>query len=113
MCFEGRRLSGRLSDGCRPGGNPASGKEPRIREGVHRMAAEFCTCRDKACPLNPVNHDKGCTPCVAKCLREGELPSCFFNAVTPYRGPNADYSYEGFARVVLGRETAPAERARE
>lgn len=70
------------------------------------MAAAFCTCRDRACPMNPANHDKGCTPCVAKCLREGEVPSCFFNAVTPYRGPDADYSYVGFARAVLGPEGA-------
>ena len=72
------------------------------------MAAAFCTCRDKKCPLNPANHDKGCTPCIAKCLQDGELPSCFFNAVTPYRGPDADYSYRGFARVVLGMEEAQA-----
>ena len=26
----------------------------------------------------PLNHDRGCTPCIGKCLREGELPSCFF-----------------------------------
>lgn len=70
------------------------------------MTAAFCTCRDKKCPLNPANHDKGCTPCVAKCLQDGELPSCFFNAVTPYRGPDADYSYLGFARVMLGMEKA-------
>lgn len=70
------------------------------------MAAAFCTCRDKQCPLNPANHDKGCTPCVAKCLQDGELPSCFFNAVTPYRGPDADYSYMGFARVMLEKENA-------
>ena len=77
------------------------------------MAAAFCTCRDKKCPLNPANHDKGCTPCVAKCLREGELPSCFFNAVTPYRGPDADYSYMGFARVMLGMGEAQAVRSEE
>ena len=77
------------------------------------MAAAFCTCRDKKCPLNPANHDKGCTPCVAKCLQDGELPSCFFNAVTPYRGPDADYSYLGFARVMLGAEEAQAAHLEE
>lgn len=73
------------------------------------MPADFCTCQDKKCPLNPANHDKGCTPCVAKCLREGELPSCFFNAVAPYRGPDADYSYEGFARLLLERTQGGAQ----
>ena len=37
-------------------------------------------------------------------LREGELPSCFFNAVAPYRGPDADYTYQGFAQLVLEAE---------
>ena len=80
--------------------------ESRGKEEVTHLNAAFCTCRDKQCPLNPANHDKGCTPCVAKCLRDGELPSCFFNAVTPYRGPDADYSYMGFARVMLGTKEA-------
>ena len=68
------------------------------------MNVAFCTCRDTKCPLNPVNHDRGCTPCIGKCLREGELPSCFFNAVAPYRGPDADYTYQGFAQLVLEAE---------
>ena len=68
------------------------------------MNVAFCTCRDTKCPLNPVNHDRGCTPCIGKCLREGELPSCFFNAVAPYRGPDADYTYQGFAQLVLESE---------
>ena len=32
----------------------------------------FCTCTDHKCPNNPVNHDRGCTPCIAKCLHQGE-----------------------------------------
>ena len=68
------------------------------------MNVAFCTCRDTKCPLNPVNHDRGCTPCIGKCLREGELPSCFFNALAPYRGPDADYTYQGFAQLVLEAE---------
>ena len=68
------------------------------------MNVAFCTCRDTKCPLNPVNHDRGCTPCIGKCLRESELPSCFFNAVAPYRGPDADYTYQGFAQLVLEAE---------
>ena len=23
-------------------------------------AKEFCTCTDHKCPLNPINHDRGC-----------------------------------------------------
>lgn len=31
-------------------------------------AKEFCTCTDHKCPLNPINHDRGCELCVKKCL---------------------------------------------
>ena len=32
-------------------------------------AKEFCTCTDYKCPNNPINHNKGCTLCIIKCLR--------------------------------------------
>lgn len=41
-------------------------------------AKEFCTCTDHKCPLNPINHDRGCELCVKKCLQLNEIPSCFF-----------------------------------
>ncbi|MFR2589791.1 MAG: DUF6485 family protein [Ruthenibacterium lactatiformans] len=75
------------------------------------MNVAFCTCRDTKCPLNPVNHDRGCTPCIGKCLREGELPSCFFNAVAPYRGPDADIPIRAL-HSLCWRRSGPARRAR-
>ena len=63
--------------------------------------SEFCTCKDTKCPLNPVNHDKGCSLCIAKCLKLGEIPSCFFNAVDPKMGNRQGYTYEDFAKLVL------------
>ncbi len=60
----------------------------------------FCSCGDKNCPLNPVNHEKGCSLCVEKCLRQGEIPSCFFNAVSTAPVDHSDYSYNGFANHV-------------
>lgn len=59
----------------------------------------FCTCRDEKCPLHPVNHDKGCAPCIAKNLKEGEIPSCFFNEVDP-SSLRESYSFEAFAEAV-------------
>ena len=47
----------------------------------------FCTCTDHACPCHPVNHDRGCTPCIAKNLRQHEVPSCLFRAVSPDKLP--------------------------
>ncbi len=41
-------------------------------------AKDFCTCGDYKCPNNPVNHEKGCTLCVLKCLKANEIPTCFF-----------------------------------
>lgn len=32
-------------------------------------AKKFCTCKDTKCPLHPVNHDHGCTLCIAKNLK--------------------------------------------
>lgn len=43
--------------------------------------SEFCTCKDTDCPLHPSNHDKGCSLCIAKNLKLGEIPNCFFNLV--------------------------------
>lgn len=62
----------------------------------------FCTCTDHACPCHPVNHDRGCTPCIAKNLRQHEVPSCLFRAVSPDKLPEDadDWSWEGFARHV-------------
>lgn len=61
--------------------------------------SHFCTCTDRACPLNPANHSKGCDLCIQKCLKQGEIPSCFFRAVGGGARPEA-YTYQGFARFV-------------
>jgi hypothetical protein len=61
----------------------------------------FCACGDSACPLNPRNHDKGCDLCIRKCLGAGEIPSCFFLAVSPDLSGRTDYSYRGFADHVI------------
>ena len=37
----------------------------------------FCTCVDYECACNPARCELGCTPCVAKCLAENEIPVCF------------------------------------
>ncbi|MGI6019945.1 MAG: DUF6485 family protein [Lachnospiraceae bacterium] len=60
----------------------------------------FCTCTDTSCPFNPANHDQGCTPCIANNLKSGEIPSCFFKAVSgnDYHGR---YYYKDFAKEVL------------
>ncbi len=60
----------------------------------------FCTCSDRACPMNPANHDRGCSPCIAKNLREREIPSCFFNLVG-YPENAGSYHFEDFAGAVL------------
>ncbi|MBQ6425741.1 MAG: hypothetical protein IJK14_03620 [Clostridia bacterium] len=60
----------------------------------------FCTCGDHACPLHPLNHDRGCTPCIEKNLRLREIPSCFFHVLGPSDG-RTGYSFEDFAKAVL------------
>lgn len=62
---------------------------------------DFCSCTDTKCPNHPTNHDKGCSLCVAKCLRQGEIPGCFFNVVDPTKEKRTGYTYEAFAKAVL------------
>lgn len=67
---------------------------------MEKNLSEFCTCKDRACPLHPSNHDKGCSLCIAKNIRKKEIPSCLFNAADGY--PSKDgYSFEAFARHIL------------
>lgn len=63
----------------------------------------FCTCGDRACPLNPANHQKGCAPCVAKCLAQREIPNCFFHLLD-LPGKPAGYTFRDFARLVLEKD---------
>ena len=64
---------------------------------------EFCTCTDLKCPCHPSNHDKGCTPCILKNLREREIPSCFFNSIDCAK-PTPDWHYEDFAALVIAAQ---------
>lgn len=65
----------------------------------------FCTCTDTACPCHPSNHDKGCTPCIAKNLREGEIPSCFHKDID-FPKPTDGWHYEDFAALVNAAKKA-------
>lgn len=40
--------------------------------------SNFCTCEHTNCKLHPSNHEKGCSPCIEKNLKTGEIPSCYF-----------------------------------
>ena len=62
-----------------------------------------CTCRDTACPNHPSNHDQGCTLCIAKNRKQGEIPVCFFNEVGRPEGMK-DYFYHDFAECVRLKE---------
>lgn len=62
--------------------------------------SKICTCKDRDCPFHPTNHDKGCTPCIAKNLKLGEIPSCFFNKLEN-KGPRDGYTVVDFAKAVL------------
>ena len=63
-------------------------------------AVPFCTCGNLDCPHHPSNHDKGCTPCIEKNLRTGEMPNCFFHKVEGTVKRAGD-TMEDFARLVL------------
>ncbi len=70
-----------------------------------RKSVPFCTCGDAECPFNPVNHDQGCTPCIAKNLREGEIPTCFYRMID-HPKPTENWHYEDFAALVAAAKAA-------
>ena len=76
-----------------------------MKQGENRMSetkkrtVPFCTCTDTKCPFHPTNHDKGCTPCIAKNLKEREIPTCFFKAAGG-ENPTANWHYEDFAALI-------------
>ncbi len=61
----------------------------------------FCTCEDTECKLNPANHEHGCDPCIQKNLREGEIPTCFFKAISEDISEIKTFSNEEFAEHVF------------
>ena len=64
----------------------------------------FCTCDDTSCSFHPTNHDKGCTPCIAKNIKENEVPTCIFKKADPdYAGPG--YKVKDFAQLVSGNDS--------
>lgn len=62
------------------------------------MNADFCSCEDYKCPLNPKNHDKGCTPCISKNLKNGEIPTCFFKSVNEDTSNVKKFDVQGFVK---------------
>lgn len=66
---------------------------------MHNIS-KFCTCKDTRCPFNPQNHSNGCSPCIEKCLKAGEIPSCFFNMLGGTEKPKG-YTFSDFAELVL------------
>ncbi len=68
-----------------------------------RPEVPFCTCTDTACPYHPSNHGLGCTPCIAKNLREREIPTCFFRSAGGEK-PTPGWHYEDFAALIAARE---------
>ena len=77
-------------------------KAPLCRERrIRRISMkDFCTCANKACPLHPSRHDKGCSPCIEKNLRLREIPNCFVKLVKEDVDLNASYTLETFADVI-------------
>lgn len=77
------------------------------------MHRHFCTCSDLTCPLNPNNpacRDKTCDRCIRKCLKAGEIPSCFFKDVHPDTSSQTDFTYAGFCRYLAHHSSDASSR---
>lgn len=70
---------------------------------MEKNLSEFCPCRDRACSLHPSNHEKGCSLCIAKNIKNKEIPSCFFNAAGQYPSKYG-YTFEAFAKTIAEKE---------
>lgn len=75
----------------------------RFQGGKTMSDVKFCTCTNYECPIHPTKHDKGCTPCIAKNLKLGEVPNCFFNKIPGSENRIGDL-FKDFAITVLDAE---------
>ncbi len=66
-------------------------------------SSPFCTCTNLDCPLHPTKHDKGCSPCISKNLKMGEMPGCFFHKIGAPADREGD-TFRDFARYVMETE---------
>lgn len=65
-------------------------------------AFNFCTCDNFNCVHHPKNTGGSRTACVAKNLRNNEIPSCFFNESDEIK-KRAKYKFEDFAEVIMNK----------
>ena len=65
----------------------------------NQSKVSFCTCTDTKCPFHPSNHDMGCTPCIAKNLKEREIPTCFLKKAGGEK-PTEGWKFEDFAALI-------------
>ena len=79
-------------------------KNPEVWQFMNNLSP-FCTCANMACPLHPTKHERGCAPCIAKNLKLGEIPNCFFNMVDPDNVRPDDKFYD-FAQCVMKNRDA-------
>jgi len=63
----------------------------------------FCTCTNLECPVHPTKHEKGCALCIAKNLKQKEIPNCMFHKLENAESRMGD-SYQDFANLVLENE---------
>ncbi len=54
-------------------------------------------------PYTPKKHDKGCAPCIAKNLKMGEIPDCFFNKLGAAER-RSGVKFADFAKAVMENE---------
>ena len=73
------------------------------------MEKHFCTCTVTQCPDHPLNHDKGCDPCIQKNLKLGEIPACFWVNISNGVTGSTEYSVENFTKFYLEHKASETE----
>lgn len=73
---------------------------PGVKSSCILSYRSFLSCRNLACTLHPARYGLGCSPCISKNLRLGEVPNRFFNALDPECERSGD-TFADFAAQVL------------
>jgi len=65
------------------------------------LKADFCTCADTACPYHAINQNGECTACIAKNLKNYEIPACFWKKIGKDANYESDYNFHEFSKEVI------------
>jgi len=74
------------------------------------MDKHFCTCPVESCQHHPATKKEGCDSCIQKNLTQGEIPACFFLAVSEDVDGLTEFSMESFVSFYMKHKDMPTSK---